>query len=72
MSKVSARWVPRNLNKQDRQQRMESSQELLEVYNANPEDFHTLVIGDETWLHHWDPNTKQEGHDGPVTLTWAT
>ena len=26
---------------QDRQQRVESSQELLEVYNANPEDFHT-------------------------------
>ena len=35
MSKVSARWVPRNLNMQDCQQRVESSQELLEVYNAN-------------------------------------
>ena len=61
MSKVSARWVPRNLNMQDSQQRVESSQELLEVYNANPEDFHTrLVTGDETWLHHWDPDTKKE------------
>ena len=30
MSKVSARWVPRNLNMQDHQQRVESSQELLE------------------------------------------
>ena len=61
MSKVSARWVPRNLNMQDRQQRVESSQELLEVHNANPEDFHTrLVTGDETWLHHWDPDTKKE------------
>ena len=61
MSKVSARWVPRNLNMQDCQQRVESSQELLEVFNANPEDFHTrLVTGDETWLHHWDPFTKKE------------
>ena len=61
MSKVSARWVPRNLNMQDRQQRVESSQELLEVYNANPEDFHTrFVTGEETWLHHWDPDTKKE------------
>ena len=61
MSKVSARWVPRNLNMQDCQQRVESSQELLEVYNANPEDFHTrLVTGDEAWLHHWDPDTKKE------------
>ena len=40
---------------------MESRHELLEVYNANPEDFHTrLVTGDETWLHHWDPDTKKE------------
>ena len=61
MSKISARWVPRNLNMQDRQQRVESSQELLEVYNANPEDFHTrLVTGEEIWLHHWDPDTKKE------------
>ena len=46
---------------QDHQQSVESSQELLEVYNANPEDFHTrLVTGDETWLHHWDPDTKNE------------
>ena len=42
-------------------QRVESSQELLEVCNADPEDFHTrLVTGDETWLHHWDPDTKKE------------
>ena len=34
---------------------------LLEVYNANPEDFHTLLVtGDETWLQHWDPDTKKE------------
>ena len=65
MSKVSARWVPRNLNMQDRQQRVESSQELLEVYNANPEDFHTRVVtGDETWLHHWDPDTKKSPCNG--------
>ena len=31
------------------------------MYNANPEDFHTrLVTGDETWLPHWDPDTKKE------------
>ena len=61
MSKESARWVLRNLNMQYGQQRVESGQELLEVHNANPEDFHTrLVTGDETWLHHSDPDAKQE------------
>ena len=71
MSKVSARWVPRNLNMQDRQQRVESSQELLEVYNANPEDFHTrLVTGDEMWLHHWNPDIKKRVHS--VEAPWLT
>ena len=60
ISKVSAWWISKNLNMQDRQQRVESSHELLEVHNANPEDFHTLVTGDETWLHHWDPDTKKD------------
>ena len=49
MSEISARCLPRNLNTLDRQQRMESSQELLEVYETNPEDFHSRpVSGDET------------------------
>ena len=32
------------------------------VHNANPEDFHTRLVmtEDETWLHHWHPDTKQE------------
>ena len=69
MSKVSARWVPRILNMQDHQQRVESS--LLEVYNANPEDFHArLVTGDETWLHHWDPDTKKRIH--AMEALWLT
>ena len=48
------------MNMQYRQQRVESSRELLEVYNANPEDFHTRLVTDETWLHCWDPDTKKE------------
>ena len=44
MSKVSTRWVPRNLNIIDRQQMVESSQELLELYIANPEDCPTRLV----------------------------
>ena len=47
---------------QVRQQRVESSQEIIEVFNANQEDFHTrLVTGDEIWIHHWDPNLSKKG-----------
>ena len=67
MSKVSARFVPRNMNMQDRQQRVESSQELLEVDNANPEDFTTrLVTRAETWLQHNDTDTKKR------SMQWLT
>ena len=61
MSKVSARWVPRNLSAGDRHQRTESSRELLDLYNTDEEEFLSrLVTGDETWIHHWDPETKLE------------
>lgn len=61
MSKVSARWVPRNLTAQDRQKRTESCMELLDRFNADEARFLSrLVTGDETWIHHWDPETKLE------------
>lgn len=61
MSKVSARWVPRNLSIQDRHHRLHSSEELLGLIQNNPEDFFArLVTGDETWLYQWDPETKQQ------------
>ena len=65
MSKVSARWVPRKLSPHDRLQRSTSSEELLTLYNADPAGFESRVVtGDETWVHHWDPETKLE------SMTW--
>lgn len=61
MSKVSVRWVPRNLSTQDRHQRTESCKELVALYNEDEARFISrLVTGDETWIHHWDPETKLE------------
>ena len=35
------------------------------MYEENPESFHArLVTGDETWIHHWDPETNQ------VSMQW--
>uniref|UniRef100_H2ZVK2 Mos1 transposase HTH domain-containing protein n=1 Tax=Latimeria chalumnae TaxID=7897 RepID=H2ZVK2_LATCH len=61
MSKVSGRWVPRNLSAQDWHQQLESSHELLEIFYTDQANFLACVVtGDETWIHHWDPETKQE------------
>ena len=61
LSKVCARWVPRLLTPIQKSFRVETSTELLALYDTNPDDvLSRIVTGDETWIHHWDPNTKQE------------
>lgn len=61
MNKVCARWVPRMLTPPQKASRVDICQELLSLYNRDKADFVArLVTGDETWIHHWDPETKQE------------
>jgi len=39
----------------------ESSEQLLEFFRRDPNDFLSrLVTTDETWLYHYDPDTKQQ------------
>lgn len=59
MKKLSARWVPRMLTAAQKQMRVETSEVLLEQFKQNPENFlHRIVTQDETWVHHFDPETK--------------
>ncbi|XP_048243687.1 histone-lysine N-methyltransferase SETMAR-like [Haliotis rufescens] len=61
MSKVCARWVPRMLTDDMKLSRVTISGALLTRYNANPDDFHfRIVTSDETWVYHYDPESKQE------------
>ena len=42
-------------------QRCQSSEQLLEFFLRDPNDFLSrLVTMDETWLYHYDPETKQQ------------
>ena len=60
MAKLTTQWVPRLLTDSMKKARADGCKELLHPYNANPNEFISRVItGDETWLHHWDPETKQ-------------
>lgn len=61
LSKVCARWVPRLLTPVQKSFRVETCSELLGIYSANSDNvLSRIVTGDETWIHHWDPDTKQE------------
>jgi [histone H3]-lysine36 N-dimethyltransferase SETMAR len=60
-SKVCARWVPRMLTCENKRIRLQSSRKNLELYRADPAKFHRrYVTMDETWAHHFDPETKQQ------------
>ena len=61
MSKVSARWVPRMLIDDQKRSRLDISRYLLSRYEDHPGDFFDRVVTqDETWVHHFDPESKMQ------------
>ena len=61
MWKLSAKWVPKCLNVDQKCQRCQSSEQILEFFRRVPNDFLSrLVTMTETWLYYYDLNTKQQ------------
>lgn len=61
MSKVCATWVPRMLTSILKADRVDITKKLLTFYERDLAEFcERVVTGDKTWLHHWDPESKQE------------
>lgn len=59
--KVSSRWVPKQLTDEHKRKRVESATEFLRRYEEEGEDFlDSIVTGDETWAHHYTPETKAQ------------
>ena len=55
----SARWVPQLLKDSEKECRVQCSEEFLTHYDAEGDVFLDRIITmDETWLHHFDPETK--------------
>ena len=58
-SKVCARWVPRQLTEVHKQSRLEPCSELLEYCHSDKTFLQRIVTGDETWVHHFKPESKK-------------
>jgi len=59
MRKLSAKWVPKCLNADQKLQRCQSSEQGLEFFRRDPNDFLLrLVTMDEIWLYRYDPESK--------------
>lgn len=61
MRKVCARWVPRNLTEAHKTQRIEAAREFFQRFQVfGDELFNQIVTGDESWVHHYTPETKRQ------------
>jgi len=61
MRKLSMEWAPKCLNTDQKCQQCQLSEQLLEIFQPNPNDFLLrLVTTDETWLYNYDPEKKQQ------------
>ena len=61
MTKVSARWVPRLLTPEQKRTRLITSRDNLRMFDMDPADFLArFVTVDETWVHHFTPETKRQ------------
>ncbi|UYV61976.1 hypothetical protein LAZ67_1007240 [Cordylochernes scorpioides] len=61
LRKISARWVPKFLTPDQKTVRRKLSSDNLALFEANPEEFvNRFVTMDETWAHHFTPESKQQ------------
>ena len=59
--KVCAKWVPRDLTQQQKDPRRNISATLHHQFReAGEEFFRGVVTGDESWVHHYEPETKRQ------------
>ncbi|XP_031632796.1 protein GVQW3-like, partial [Contarinia nasturtii] len=62
---VCSRWIPRTLNKSQKEKRVAAAHEFLELLEWNEGDtFDRIVTGDETWIYYYDPELKTQ------TMEW--
>lgn len=61
MRKLCAKWVPRELTIDQKQQRVDDSEECLAMLNRNKSEFlRRYVTMDETWLYHYTPESNRQ------------
>jgi hypothetical protein len=58
-TKVCSQWVQRMLTPENKQQHVESCDELLKCCGEEGDQFLlNIVTGDVSWIHHFDPEEK--------------
>ena len=64
MRKLFSKWVPRLLTVDQKQQRVDDSEQCLAMFTRNKSDFlRRYVTMDETWIHHFTPESKRSSSE---------
>ena len=60
MRRIAAKFVPRLLNNDQRDRRVQVCTELQEAVRHDPNFLSRVITGDESWVYAYDPETKQQ------------
>ena len=63
MRQVSAKFVPRVLTVKQKQQRSSISLELCDLAASDSSFLGNVIMGDETWVYGYDPETKVQSSE---------
>jgi len=59
MHRVAAKFVPRLLTPEQKEHRVTICQELRQRTVDDPSFMSRVIIGDDSWVYRYDPETKQ-------------
>jgi hypothetical protein len=60
MKRVSAKFVPRILTPEQKEQLLSITLELHARVTSDPIFFQNVITGDESWMYGYDPETKAQ------------
>ena len=61
LRKICARWVPHLCIDEQKQSRLRLASQVIEKYDkCDPRRLEEIVTGDETWIYHFQPDSKAE------------
>lgn len=67
--KVNLRWVPHFLSNENKHERVEYSQALLDYLESGPRARSLVITGDQSWIYWDNPHTSQwvpQGYERPI------
>ena len=60
MRKICAKMMPKLLDYDQKERRVEVCQDILEHLQTEPDLLQRVITGDESWIFEYDPETKRQ------------